>query len=171
MKNYRWMWILGLSAVLTGCATAPKMAKSPAQGRHTMKAQLADFAILGGASLDEAGVKLVVPSDSLFKKGSSFLSKDGVQKVDALAATLSKYSADSVTVIVYTDNTGTDAKNLKISQHRADRIKRELVKQGISVDRVTVVGKGDVNPVAANDTDNGRSQNRRAEFDIASSQF
>lgn len=168
MKNYQWLWVFALPVLWGGCATAGHVAKSTAPS-NAMKAQLNDFAILGGASLTANGLKLVVSGDSLFKKGSSSLSKDGVAKVDALAATLSKYPKDSVTAMVYTDSTGTDAKNLKVSQRRADHIKKELVKKGIPVDLVTVMGKGDADPVAGNDTEDGRAQNRRAEFDIASS--
>lgn len=160
---------LGLAAALAGCATAPKMSKSPAQGPNGMKIQMADFTTLGNASLTGAGLQLVVPSDGLFKKGSSHLAADGIQKIDGLAAALSKHPGDSITVVVYTDNSGTDAKNLKLSQHRADHIKKELVKQGLSVDRVMVEGKGSADPVAANDTEADRAQNRRAEFDIVSS--
>lgn len=166
MKKNKCLLALGLAALLGGCATAPKMSKAPAATDNGMKAQLAAFATLGGASLTDNGLKLVVLSDSLFKKGSSYLNADGVQKIDALAAVLLKYPGDSATVVVYTDSSGTDAKNLKISQRRADHIKKELVKQGLSLDRLMVEGKGSADPVAANDTENGRAQNRRAEFDI-----
>ena len=168
--NKNWLAIgLGFSLILGGCATTSKMSKAP-MSNNKMRAQLPDFAALGGASLDKAGVKLVVAGDDLFKAGHSYLSTDGAQKIDAVAAVLSKHPGDSVTVAVYTDNTGTDAKNLKVSQRRADHIKKELVKKGVSQDRITAMGKGDADPVAANDTDNGRAQNRRAVFSIAMAQ-
>lgn len=166
-----WLTIaLGFSVILDGCATTHSASKTLETAPNKMQAQLPDFSGLGQASLVDTGLKLEVAGDSLFKVGHTYLSQEGGQKIDALASVLSKYPGDSVTVVVYTDNSGTDAKNLKASQRRADRIKKELLKQGISVDRVTAMGKGDAEPVAVNDTEEGRAQNRRAEFDITLSQ-
>jgi outer membrane protein OmpA-like peptidoglycan-associated protein len=170
MKSNWSLMMVGLAVVLAGCSTTRSVNRTPEPPTNRLQAQLPDFSTIGQASLSDTGLKLVVAGDSLFKPGHTFLSDDGVNKINALAAILSKYPGDSVTVVVYTDNSGTDAKNLKVSKRRADRIQKELVKQGISVDRVTTMGKGDVAPVAANDTEEGRAQNRRAEFDIAFSQ-
>gem|GEM_PF-1880311 len=166
MKNINCLLAMGMAVVLGGCATAPQMTKSPAPSSNAMKTQMAEFSTLGGVSMSDSSLKLVVPGDSLFKKGSSSLTADGIRKIADLAVVLSKHPDDSVTVAVYTDSSGTDAKNLKLSQRRADRIKKELVKQGLSADRVMVEGKGSSDPVAANDTEDGRARNRRAEFDV-----
>jgi outer membrane protein OmpA-like peptidoglycan-associated protein len=166
MKRNCSIVVLGLLFVLAGCGTAHNAVKMAAPAPNKMKPQLADFSALGQASLTDSGLRLVVPSDSLFKTGHTALSSNGLKAVDALAMVLGKYPSDSLTVAVYTDNGGGDAVNLKVAKRRADRIKKELLKQGVSVDHVTAMGKGDVDPVGDNATDAGRAKNRRVDFDL-----
>ncbi len=64
----------------------------------------------------------------------------------------------------YTDNVGKPAYNLKLSQRRAEAVQAWLVSKGISATRLTTKGYGLENPVAANETEAGRQQNRRVEF-------
>jgi outer membrane protein OmpA-like peptidoglycan-associated protein len=66
----------------------------------------------------------------------------------------------------HTDNTGGDDLNLKLSQDRADAAKQYLVNQGISADRITAIGYGSSKPIQSNDTEEGRSKNRRVEFKL-----
>ncbi len=69
----------------------------------------------------------------------------------------------------YTDNVGTDADNLKLSQARAESVRNYLVKKGIAGDRVQAKGYGSADPVASNDTPDGKQQNRRTEIHILKS--
>lgn len=64
----------------------------------------------------------------------------------------------------HTDNTGTDQRNMELSQQRADAIKAELVKMGIDGSRLTTKGFGDTRPIGDNGTPEGRANNRRVEF-------
>ena len=66
----------------------------------------------------------------------------------------------------YTDNVGTDAKNKKLSQDRANAVRDYLIRNGIDPDRLTAVGFGKANPVADNRTEKGRAENRRIEFKV-----
>ena len=66
----------------------------------------------------------------------------------------------------YTDNQGNTSKNLKLSQDRADSVVGYLVKKGIDKDRLEAKGFGVENPVAPNDTKDGREENRRVEFTV-----
>ncbi|MCX6146620.1 MAG: OmpA family protein [Candidatus Kapabacteria bacterium] len=66
----------------------------------------------------------------------------------------------------HTDSTGSAELNLKLSKSRADAVKNELVKRGISADRITAEGFGDTRPVESNLTEESRQKNRRTEFRI-----
>ncbi len=66
----------------------------------------------------------------------------------------------------HTDSTGSAELNLKLSKQRADAVKNELVKRGISADRISAEGFGNSKPVATNETEEGRQKNRRTEFRI-----
>jgi OOP family OmpA-OmpF porin len=83
------------------------------------------------------------------------------------AATILKDNS-SVTVSVegHTDAIGSDAYNQKLSQRRAEAVKQFLVKEGIPASRLTTRGFGKSQPVASNDTEDGRAQNRRVELKV-----
>lgn len=99
-----------------------------------------------------------------FATGSAELGS--ASEVDNLAAILKAYPAVNVTINGYTDNTGDATKNQALSEARAASVMGRLVAQGIDVSRIKAVGNGDANPVASNDTAEGRAQNRRIEISI-----
>jgi OmpA-OmpF porin, OOP family len=69
-----------------------------------------------------------------------------------------------VEIAGFTDAQGTDAYNKDLSQRRANSVREYLVRQGIEANRLTAMGYGEANPVASNDTEDGRAENRRVEF-------
>ncbi len=83
-----------------------------------------------------------------------------------LATDMKANAAIKVTATGYTDNVGDDAKNLTLSQSRAAFAKTLLTQKGVDANRITTDGKGEANPAATNDTEEGRKQNRRVEFII-----
>jgi outer membrane protein OmpA-like peptidoglycan-associated protein len=66
----------------------------------------------------------------------------------------------------HTDSQGSDARNLRLSQGRADAVRAYLIKRGVTSDRLVAIGYGETVPIADNRTAEGRSQNRRVEFVI-----
>jgi len=84
------------------------------------------------------------------------------------AATILKDNATlNVSVEGHTDSVGSDQYNLKLSLRRAAAVKAFLVKEGIPESRLSTRGLGESQPVASNDTDDGRAQNRRVELKVA----
>ena len=79
-----------------------------------------------------------------------------------------KYPEAKISLEGYTDNIGSDAYNLKLSEKRADAVKEYLVKHGINGARIRTAGHGKADPVATNSTEAGRFQNRRVEILILS---
>ena len=85
------------------------------------------------------------------------------QSLDLLVEQLTSYPEDKVQILGYTDNSGSEAYNQRLSERRAKAVAAYLTEKGIDTSRLTVVGKGETNPVASNDTQQGRVQNRRVE--------
>ena len=79
-------------------------------------------------------------------------------------ATPAAYPGTSVALEGYTDNTGDAAANQKLSLDRATAVKQAMVTGGIDESRVAATGYGQENPVAPNDTEEGRAKNRRLEL-------
>jgi len=71
-----------------------------------------------------------------------------------------------IKIIGHTDNVGKDEANMKLSQGRADEVKKDLVERGISADRIEAEGRGETQPIDTNDTEEGRQNNRRVEIEI-----
>ncbi len=120
------------------------------------------------ANVKRQGEALVVafPGEVLFDSGSSGLSAGAYQRLRSLADTLVQYPDTNVVVRGYTDSQGAESFNLKLSEERADNVRRYLVAEGVGSYRVTSIGFGEQFPMASNDTEAGRQQNRRVEIEI-----
>ncbi|HEY7404192.1 MAG TPA: OmpA family protein [Candidatus Angelobacter sp.] len=99
-----------------------------------------------------------------FEAATTQLTPDSQPTVNNLASVLKAYPNAKVQLVGYTDNTGNPDANQTLSQNRADAVKSILVNQGVSADRITTQGQGQNNPVASNDTEEGRLRNRRTEL-------
>jgi OmpA-OmpF porin, OOP family len=86
--------------------------------------------------------------------------------LDEVAETLKDHPDIKVEIAGYTDWIGSQEYNLKLSQRRADAVRTYLISKGVAADRMTAVGYGKENPIASNETDEGRAMNRRIEFKI-----
>lgn len=109
---------------------------------------------------------LVTLEGTLLFDRDSFVINSGSATLDGLADNLNKYPESRVVVKGYTDNRGTEEHNLKLSQRRADAVKTYLISKQVHPDRITAVGFGKSFPVASNDSEEGRRQNRRVELEI-----
>lgn len=123
-----------------------------------------------GAKVDAKGCyvvlkeKVTVAIDVKFPTGSSRVDAAGEAEIKKLADFMSEYPDTSVEVGGHTDNTGAVAINKRLSQARADAVRKTLIdKFGIDAGRVTAVGYGPDKPVADNGTADGRNANRRVE--------
>lgn len=114
------------------------------------------------------GNSLVVtmPQDILFATDSDQISNSLRSDLGVLAASLNKYPDTHVQVVGHTDNTGSAAYNLDLSQRRAGTVANTLIANGVSGGRVSAFGRGEDQPVASNLTATGRAQNRRVEIII-----
>jgi outer membrane protein OmpA-like peptidoglycan-associated protein len=99
-----------------------------------------------------------------FDFDKSTLRADAIPILDEAARTLTAESTLLVSVEGHTDSRGTDAYNESLSQRRANTVRKYLADHGVDASRLSVVGHGESKPVASNDTDDGRAQNRRVEL-------
>jgi outer membrane protein OmpA-like peptidoglycan-associated protein len=107
--------------------------------------------------------------DVTFESGQAALRDNALDALDKLVAFIEEQPDKSISIEGHTDNVGSDATNLNLSQQRADNVKTELIRRGVSASRMDAVGLGEEFPVADNSTDIGRSQNRRVEVIILNS--
>jgi chemotaxis protein MotB len=119
-------------------------------------------------------IKYTVNSDLLFASASYKMTSAGQQIIGRLASQLAQFQEHHLTVDGYTDNQPVGAQlrrqgidsNEALSQKRADAVMEYMVSQGVKQDMVSAKGYGDTNPVASNDTPQGRALNRRVELHL-----
>ncbi|MCO8313947.1 OmpA family protein [Pseudomonas mandelii] len=102
----------------------------------------------------------------LFAYNQSDLMPEARSELDSLMAKLQNADVVSVKVIGHTDSQGSDAYNQKLSERRASSVAAYLLSQGLAPNKLTSEGRGESQPVADNDTEEGRAQNRRVELHI-----
>jgi len=127
---------------------------------------------LPNATVERVGEGIAVTFDSgiLFAVNSSNLQGAGQQNLTDLAASLEEYEGTDVLVVGHTDSTGDAAYNQGLSERRADSARTYLLGAGLEAGRVTAMGRGEEEPVATNDTEAGRQENRRVEVAIFASE-
>ena len=142
---------------------ARKRAEAAAAQAKGLEQELAELK----AKKTDRGFVLTL-GDVLFATGKADLMPGAQRTIDQLAAFLNKYPTRKVVAEGHTDSVGSDAYNLKLSQQRAESVLSSILARGISADRVTAKGQGELYPVASNENAAGRQQNRRVEIIILS---
>jgi outer membrane protein OmpA-like peptidoglycan-associated protein len=112
-------------------------------------------------------LKINVPSDAGFATDSAQLNSRLHPALNELATSLLQNPTETVQIVGYTDSTGGDTVNLPLSQNRAQSVEGYLVARGVQPQRISTQGLGAQNPVASNETAEGRAQNRRVEIFVA----
>jgi outer membrane protein OmpA-like peptidoglycan-associated protein len=112
------------------------------------------------------GIQVTFESGLLFDFDSDVVKAEAAQNLRNLSTSLDKYPNTDLLVVGHTDAVGSDTYNQELSERRARSTALYLVSQGVDADRLRTVGRGEVEPVVTNDTDAGRSQNRRVEVAI-----
>lgn len=104
-----------------------------------------------------------------FATGSAVLPAESVRRLREAANLIKGLPAGTAIEIGgHTDNTGIAAANLSLSQRRAEAVRRALIQDGVNPSMLSAKGYGQAKPIASNDTVDGRLQNRRTEFTVAS---
>ncbi|MBO6573794.1 MAG: OmpA family protein [Rhodothermales bacterium] len=123
---------------------------------------------LEGASVERVGEGILVTFDSaiLFAVDSDDLSAQSRVNLADLANSLNEYEGTEVVIAGHTDSTGPEAYNLDLSEDRAQSAALFLAEQGVDAARISISAYGETQPIASNETVEGRAQNRRVEVAI-----
>ncbi len=121
-----------------------------------------------GAKVERVGegIKITFSSGILFDVDKSDLKDQYKGELAQLAGILNKYEDTNILLAGHTDSTGSDEYNLELSRNRAQTVANYLTTQNVNAARFTTQGYGKSDPIASNDTAEGRAQNRRVEVAI-----
>ncbi|MGC9491527.1 OmpA family protein [Vibrio genomosp. F10] len=103
-------------------------------------------------------------NEALFESNSTEMSAELKVQLLHVLERLQRYPETTVQIIGHTDSLGDANYNLSLSEVRAQKVADYLASQGVSRQRMTVKGVGELNPIASNDTASGRAHNRRVEI-------
>jgi outer membrane protein OmpA-like peptidoglycan-associated protein len=109
---------------------------------------------------------LRMPSGITFPVDSSAIQPQFRSTLDGVAQTLGSYNQTYIDVLGHTDSTGSDAYNQALSERRAQSVADYLSMRGVARARMGIRGYGETQPIAPNETEEGRSQNRRVEIKV-----
>jgi len=123
-----------------------------------------------GATVERVGegIQVTFASGLMFDFDSDDLRPEARKNLDALATSLKEYDNSNLLIVGHTDDVGSDTYNLGLSERRANSAARFLASRGVT--RMDTRGRGEREPVASNDTDEGRQRNRRVEVAIYASE-
>lgn len=127
---------------------------------------------LPGAEVERVGEGIQVTFDSgiLFDFDSYALRPEAREHLANLATSLQEYSDSEVLIVGHTDSSGADDYNQRLSENRANAAGNLLIRSGVAPSRVKMMGLGETEPIAPNDTEEGMQQNRRVEVAIFASE-
>jgi len=167
----------GVGAVVGGLAGGAIGHKMDKQERE-FKQQLAESqareqaAAMSAVRREKDALILTFKSDVLFDTGSSTIKSaaNSSGEIDRVAQILNKYPDSTIKVVGYTDSTGSESHNLRLSELRANAVKNALMVKGVRASRMVAIGMGKSYPVADNNTPEGRQLNRRVNIVIEPTQ-
>ncbi len=111
-------------------------------------------------------IVLTMPDAITFDFGQAGVKPQFYGVLNNLATTLNQFPETRVQIAGHTDNVGSDAANLQLSQQRANSVRSYMASNGVDPQRMQAVGYGESRPIADNSTDYGRAQNRRVEITL-----
>ncbi len=121
-----------------------------------------------GATVERVGegIQVTFASGLLFNLNSEQILPNAATNLHNLAVSLDQYPNTDVLIVGHTDASGTVDYNQALSERRAQSASDFLISQGVPASRIRTMGRGEMEPVASNDTDAGRASNRRVEVAI-----
>jgi outer membrane protein OmpA-like peptidoglycan-associated protein len=134
---------------------------------HKMDQRAKELEQIPGATVERVGegIQVTFASGLLFDYDSDVIKGDARDNLDQLANNLAKYDDSELMIVGHADATGSEAYNQDLSERRAASARRYLASQGVTRP-IRTLGRGELEPVASNETEAGRAKNRRIEIAI-----
>ncbi len=109
---------------------------------------------------------VTIPNTILFRSGSYQLENKAFDDLTKVAQILNRYQENRIKVVGHTDSDGSEASNQRLSEYRAQNVANFLLNQGVAQFRISIEGRGELDPIASNRTAAGKQLNRRVELII-----
>jgi outer membrane protein OmpA-like peptidoglycan-associated protein len=121
-----------------------------------------------GVSVERDGnnINLIMPGNITFSSGNANIDQSFLTVLDSVVLVLAEFDKTLVVVAGHTDSSGSNTLNQSLSERRAQSVSTYINTAGVMVDRLEVIGFGETQPVANNDTDAGKELNRRVEITL-----
>jgi outer membrane protein OmpA-like peptidoglycan-associated protein len=177
---------IGAGIAAIGAAIANRDDDPRTRNQRILKAAAAGGAIGGGvgyymdrqeaklrAKLRDSGVRvvrdgdnliLVMPGNITFATKSYELRPDFQEVLDSVSVVLTEFDKTILEITGHTDSTGSDAYNLQLSERRAQAVSNTLIGSSVAQNRILSIGFGESRPIASNNSNEGRTENRRVEL-------
>lgn len=149
----RKLFAAALLAALAACATVP--------AKPGFSKQQVALLTENGFKQDGDNFELGLSDRVLFEVDKADLVPEVVDRLDKLTRALTGVGIHGATVEGHTDSTGAEEYNQALSERRARAVKAQFAASGMPEAEVAAVGKGETDPIAENETEEGRAQNRR----------
>ncbi|GGP81365.1 OmpA family protein [Shewanella ulleungensis] len=119
-----------------------------------------------GVSVTRSGDNIILnmPNEVTFAVDQTVLSERAKSVLNSVVLVAKEYDDTRLNVIGYTDSSGSDSYNLRLSQVRASEVAQYITSQNVNGSRVSSTGMGEASPIASNNSAEGRAQNRRVEI-------
>ena len=132
--------------------------------------QAKELAAIADVKKTDNGIEVTLKNDILFTTGSAELSEGAKKTLTDLNKVLKKYPENIIQVQGHTDSTGSASFNQTLSEKRAKAVYDFILANGLKTNSLTYIGFGPNQPIASNDTAEGRAKNRRVELKITANQ-
>lgn len=140
------------------------------KAEQSAAAALASLNKIAQVKEEQRGTVITLDGQVLFVTGKAELLPIAQDRLNQVAKSLKELDDDKlVSIEGFTDSRGADDMNMKLSTDRANAVKNYLISQGVKPEKVRSIGRGEANPVASNETPEGRANNRRVEIVVQSS--
>jgi outer membrane protein OmpA-like peptidoglycan-associated protein len=121
-----------------------------------------------GVSIKREGdnINLIMPGNITFASGNAEIAQGFLSVLDSVSLVLKEFNKTLVVVSGHTDSSGSNTLNQNLSEKRAQSVANNLNNSGVINDRLEIIGFGETQPIASNNTDAGKKQNRRVEISL-----